>query len=84
MKEDQKQTGDRYEITIKGHLDKQWSSWFEEWEIIHKENGTTILTACNVDQPALHGILVKLLNLNLKLLSINHVDPGQLDIEESI
>src|SRR6059058_773255 len=51
---------ERYEIRIKGHLDKRWADWFEGLAITLEDNGETLLTGPVVDQAALHGLLRKL------------------------
>ena len=59
-----------YEIRIQGHLSPDWVEWFEGMKI-RQEEGQTILTGRIVDQAALHGLLARVRNLNLTLLSIN-------------
>ena len=56
-------------IEIKGHVDKKWADWFENMEIIYHED-TTILTGYLPDQSALHGLLNKIRDLNLTLISV--------------
>ena len=69
-----------YQIRIKGHLGQQWTDWFEELTITLEENGDTLLTGPVVDQAALHGLLKKVRDLGMPLLSVNRVEPGQADI----
>jgi hypothetical protein len=69
-----------YEIRIKGHLDSQWSDWFEGLTITLEENGDTLLTGPVVDQAALHGLLKKVRDLGLPLVSVKRV---QLNITSS-
>jgi hypothetical protein len=64
-----------YQIRVRGHLDSSWSEWFECLSITHEEEGTTVLTGPIADQPALHGLLVKIRDLGLPLLSVNCVEP---------
>ena len=69
-----------YEIKVQGHLDQVWSKWFEEMTLTHVENGEcegacTLITGPVVDQPALHGLLTKIGNLNLTLISVRRIDP---------
>lgn len=65
-----------YEIRIKGHLDDRWAKWFGGLTITLEEGGNTLLTS-QADQAALHGLLKKVRNLGLPLLSVNRVEPGQ-------
>ena len=59
-----------YQITVKGLLDYKWSEWFEGWTLSPQEDGTTILKSPQIDQAALHGVLTKIRDLNLPLLSV--------------
>jgi len=68
-----------YQIKVKGRLDSSRSEWFEGWTITSEEDGTTVLTGRVADQSALHGMLIKIHNLNLPLLSVNCVEPDQED-----
>jgi len=62
-----------YQIRIKGQLDSQWTDWFEGLTITLEEDGDTVLTGPVVDQAALHGLLKKVRDLGLPLVSINQV-----------
>ncbi len=64
-----------YEIKVKGHLDKRWSRWFEGCLLLSEENGMpiTIFTGTAVDQAALHGILQKIRDINITLISVNRI-----------
>lgn len=62
-----------YHIRVKGHLGRQWSGRFEELGITLEEDGTTLLTGQIVDQAALYGILRKIRDLGIVLLSVNFV-----------
>jgi hypothetical protein len=73
--EDQHEPG-LYEIRIKGHLDDRWSDWFEGLTITLEDNGDTLLTGPVIDQAALHGLLKKVRDLGLPLLSVSPVEPG--------
>jgi len=64
-----------YQIKIKGHLDPRWSEWFDGLTITHEPNGETTLSGPVVDQPALFGLLLKIRDLNLMLLSLNRSEP---------
>jgi hypothetical protein len=63
-----------FEIHVKGHLDSSWADWLEGLEIKLLDNGEMVLSGHIVDQAALMGILNRLYNLNLTLLSVNKVD----------
>ena len=65
---------DMYEFHVKGLLDKRWSEWFGGLTIRHQEDGTTVLVGPVVDQAALHGVIVRIRELGLPLLSVNAVD----------
>jgi len=60
-----------YEIRIKGHLDKRWAGWFGGLTITLEEGGDTRLTGPVVDQAALHGLLRKVRDLGMSLLSVS-------------
>ena len=66
-----------YQIRIKGHLSRQWTNWFEGLTITLEDNGDTLLTGTVIDQAALHGILKKVRDLAIPLLSVKSVDPNQ-------
>jgi hypothetical protein len=65
-----------YQIRIKGHLGRQWTDWFEGLTITAEDNGDTLLTGPVIDQAALHGLLRKVRDLGLQLLSVIGVEPG--------
>jgi hypothetical protein len=60
-----------YTIIVKGHLDASWSDWFDAMTITHAENGETLLTGPVLDQSALHGLLNKVRDLGLTLVSVS-------------
>jgi hypothetical protein len=64
-----------YEIRIKGHLDKRWAAWFEGLTITLEEDGDTLLTGPVVDQAALHGLLKRVRDLGMSLVSVSPVEP---------
>ncbi len=68
-----------YEIRIKGYLSHLWAGWFEGLTITLEDNGNTLLTGTVIDQSALHGILKKVRDLGMPLLSVNTVRSGLQD-----
>lgn len=64
----------RYQFRVKGHLDASWSEWFDGSEIALAGDGTTLLTSVIADQSALHGLLARIRDLNLTLLSLQQID----------
>ena len=62
------------EIRVKGQIDEQWSEWFEGLSVAHTEEGETVLTGNVVDQAALHGLLAKLRDLGVSLLSVSSAE----------
>ena len=75
-----------YQIRIKGHLSSQWSGWFEGLQITLEENGVTQLTGPVLDDAALHGLLKKVRDLGMPLISVNRVEPSHgetIDREQS-
>jgi hypothetical protein len=71
-----------YQIKIKGHLGRQWTDWFEGLTIMLGDNGDTLLTGPVVDQAALHGLLKKVRDLGMPLISVNRVKSGQVDVSD--
>ncbi len=65
-----------YEIRLKGHLDDRWAEWFEGLTITLEENGDTLLTGPVIDQAALHGLLKKVRDLGMPLVSVRPIEPG--------
>ena len=66
-----------YEIRLKGHLDDKWADWFDGLTITRADTGETLLRGPVVDQAALHGLLRKVRDLGLPLVSVIQVDPKQ-------
>jgi hypothetical protein len=66
---------ERYEIRVRGHLDARWANQFEGLTITLEENGDTLLTGPVIDQAALHGLLKKVRDLGLQLVSVSPVEP---------
>ncbi|MFC1926423.1 hypothetical protein ACFLWV_01590 [Chloroflexota bacterium] len=77
MDEESNVTQGIYQIKVKGQLDSSRSEWFEGWNISQEEDGTTVLTGQVSDQAALHGMLIKIRNLNLRLISVQQIGPDQ-------
>ena len=74
-----------YEITVEGHLDRHhWSRWFEEMQITVTGEGTTVMSGPVADQAALHGLLAKIRDLGLPLVSLNRVENDQNDQEDMV
>jgi hypothetical protein len=65
-----------YQIKVQGHLSQHWVNWFEGAAIILKDNGDTLLVCSVVDQAALYGLLKKVRDLGLPLVSVIRVQPG--------
>ena len=72
-----------YQIRIKGHLVQKWTDWFEGLTITLGDNGDMLLTGQVIDQAALHGILKKIRDLGMPLLSVNVVDLNRPDMAGS-
>ena len=70
-------------IRVRGHLGPQWTDWFEGLTITLEENGDTLLTGLVVDQPALHGLLKRVRDLRVPLLSVHCVDSDPKDVADS-
>ena len=76
--------GGVYEIKVKECLDDQWKEWFEGMDLKHVENGElrqqcTLIIGPIADQPALHGLLAKIRDLNLTLISVRNIAPENSD-----
>jgi hypothetical protein len=72
-----------YEIRLQGHLDPRWATWFDGMTLTHSGDGTALLRGPVVDQAALHGLLHKLRDIGLPLVSVTQVenDPAHLNTE---
>jgi hypothetical protein len=73
-----------YQIRLKGHLGGQWSDWFGGLTITLEDNGETLLTGPVVDQAALFGLLRKVRDLGLPLLSVNCVESDQSEMSDVV
>ena len=65
-----------YEVKVKGYLDQCWSDWFTGLEITHLEGNETLLSGPLPDQAALHGLLERIRDLNLTLISVARGSPS--------
>ena len=65
----------RYEIRLKGHLDTRWAAWFDGLTLTRGSDGTTIIHGAVADQAALHGLLQKVRDIGLPLVSVTQVQP---------
>ena len=68
----------RYEIRLKGHLDARWAAWFDGLTLTTCRDGTTTIRGLVVDQSALHGLLQRVRDLGLPLISVTRDEPGPL------
>jgi len=66
-----------YQIRLKGHLSRQWTTYFDGFTLTNCENSEALLTGVITDQAALHGLLAKIRDLGLPLLSVNDITSGQ-------
>jgi hypothetical protein len=73
----QRQVPAGYQIRIAGHLDQHWSAWFGDLDLTYEEDGTTSLTGAVADQAQLHGLLTKIRDLGVTLISLTPVDREQ-------
>ena len=68
---------DVYELRVAGLLDQHWSAWFSGLTVTHQGDGTTSLTGAVTDQAELHGLLAKIRDLGVTLISVTVVDPAE-------
>jgi hypothetical protein len=64
----------RYEIRLKGHLAPRWATWFDGMAVANESDGNTVIRGDVVDQAALHGLLQRVRDIGLPLLSVTHVE----------
>ena len=62
-----------YQIRTKGRISDRWSDWFEGMTLVHDTDGTTVICCPSIDQAALHGLLTKVRNLGLELISVTPI-----------
>ena len=72
----------RYEIRLKGHLDNRWAAWFDGLTLTTCSDGTTVIHGPVVDQSALHGLLQKVRDIGLPLISVTRVESNQADVAQ--
>lgn len=72
--------GPGYELRVEGHLDARWAAWFDGLTLTHETDGTTNLRGPVVDQAALHGLLQKIRDLGVPLISVTQIEPDQPDL----
>jgi hypothetical protein len=70
-----------YEIRFKGHLDDHWAAWFHGWSLTREEDGTTTIVGPVTDQAELFGLLNKVRDLSLSVISVNEIESPD-DIED--
>jgi hypothetical protein len=68
-----------YQVRVEGQLGPQWADWFEGLAITQEEDGDTLLTGPIVDQAALYGLLKRVRDLGIPLVSVNRMPPGPAD-----
>jgi hypothetical protein len=68
-----------YEIRLDGHLDSRWAAWFDGMSLTNDSDGTTVLSGPVVDQAALHGLLQRVRDVGLALVSVQQVDHDPAD-----
>ena len=73
----------RYEIRLRGHLASRWAAWFDGLSLSNESDGTTVIGGPVADQAALHGLLQKVRDLGLPLVSVTQVQAGQPDAPAS-
>ena len=71
---------ENYRIQVQGRLDPHWSDWLDGMAVHHRDDGTTELVGPIVDQAALHGVIARIRDLGLSLISISRAEPEQHDV----
>jgi hypothetical protein len=72
---DRRHEATQYEIRLKGHLDSRWADWLGGMSLTHESDGTTVVVGLVADQAALHGLLQKLRDIGVTLISVNEAEP---------
>jgi hypothetical protein len=70
----------QYEIRLKGHLAPRWAAWFDGLSLSSENDGTMIISGLVADQAALHGLLQRVRDIGLPLVSVTRVEPDQRDV----
>ena len=73
LRADRQQAG-RYEVRVKGHLDGRWAAWFDGLRLAHESDGQTVIHGWVADQAALHGLLQRVRDAGMPLISVNRLD----------
>jgi hypothetical protein len=68
---------ERYEIRLAGHLDSHWTAWFDGLEVRSERDGMTLISGAIADQAALHGLLQRVRDLGIPLVSVNRIDGAE-------
>ncbi|HEY7858078.1 MAG TPA: hypothetical protein VIC82_06220 [Candidatus Nanopelagicales bacterium] len=74
-----RQTPAGYRLRVAGHLDHHWSPWFGDLTLAQEDDGTTSLTGVITDQAELHGLLTKVRDLGVTLISVEAIDPATVE-----
>ena len=69
-----------YAIRLKGHLDSRWAAWFDGLSLTHDSDGTTVISGPVLDQAALHGLLQRVRDVGIPLVSVAQIDPDEPDV----
>jgi hypothetical protein len=71
-----------YEIRVRGHLESRWAAWFDGMTLTQEIDGTTNIRGQVADQAALHGLLSKVRDLGLPLVSVTHSEPKRAGVPD--
>ena len=75
-------TNEQYEIRVKGRLPQRWSAWFDGLTVTSPGDGTTVISGPVADQAALHGLIKRLSDVGMTLLSLSRISPTTTDPQE--
>jgi len=70
-----RRTDQQYEIRVRGHLERRWSAWFDGLDLTRQDDGTTVICGPVADQAALHGLLQRLRDIGIPLISLTPIAP---------